>query len=1119
MATTNRERVGRTLELLQAALEPFVEKKFQARYGGSWRDEIAQVLGREHDWTTRDGETHLDAQALLSLMVNRWNEVFSSVLGQAERSHAGELRDVRNRWAHQQSFTADDAYRALDTVHRLLTAIAAPEAEEVDKERQDLLRVRFEEQTRRESRRVAATAVEGQTPAGLKPWRDVITPHHDVASGRYVQAEFAADLWQVYRSQFQRGAASDEYADPREFFPRTYLPQSLRQHLVGAVRRLGSNRGDPVVELQTNFGGGKTHSMLALYHLFSGHPASDLAGIDTVLREADAPLPTKTHRAVLVGTALSPAQPHRKPDGTVIHTLWGELAYQLGGADGYGLVAEADRRGISPGSDALRELFEFFSPALVLIDEWVAYVRMLYGVSDLPAGSFDATLTFAQALTEAARQAPRTLVVASIPASDIEIGGEGGQAALVRLKNTFGRLESAWRPASAEEGYEIVRRRLFLPIADPQAFIARDTVVRAFAQLYQSQATEFPTACREAEYERRLRDAYPIHPELFDRLYQDWSSLDKFQRTRGVLRLMAAVIHTLWQRGDRGLLIMPSTVPIDEPSVQWELTRYLEDPWVPVIEKDVDGPNSLPLKLDQENPNLGRYSASRRVTRTLYLGSAPTAKTSNRGLEDRGIKLGCAQPGESVATFGDALRRLTDHATHLYVDGRRYWFATQPSVARLAQDRAGQQDPDVVDEEIRKRVRQAASQRGDFVRVHACPTSSADVPDEAEARLVILGPDDSHASRDRASAGLGEAKAILEQRGSGPRLYKNMLVFLAPDRTRLAELQQAMRQYLAWKSIEDERETLNLDAFQSNQAKSKREQADETVGQRIKETWVWLLVPSQSEPLGEVEWDEQRLQGDDPLAVRTSRKLRNMMLLVAEYGYSLLRAKLDEIPLWRGDHVAVKQLWDDYARYLYLERLRDGDVLLNAIRQGVATLTWAADGFAYAERWDEPQKRYRGLRMGETGSVALTEHSVVVKPEVACRQREAAEEEPRQAQEVKPAAAYPEDGDGRGSGQGLKEPAVATGDGGGGRSVVTPLPRKPRRFHGSVPINALRPERDAGVITREVIQRLTALANANVEITLEISAEIPDGAPEHVVRTVNENCRTLKFQSYGFEES
>ena len=686
--------------------------------------------------------------------------------------------------------------------------MSAEEAAEVDRQKQEILRVRFEEQARQEKRRTATGPVEGQPTGGLKPWRDIVTPHPDVASGRYQQAEFAADLGQVHR-----GEGTDEYKNPTEFFRRTFLTDGLKHLLVKALLRLSGKGRDPVVELQTNFGGGKTHSMLALYHLFSGVAPSELPGIEPVLKEAGLSRPLQGRRAVLVGTAGSPASPHKKPDGTVVYTMWGDLAWQLLGKEGYRRVAEADKQGVSPGSDTLRELFNKAGPCLVMIDEWVAFLRQLYDKEGLPAGSFDANMTFAQALTEAARAVSSAMVVVSVPASEIEIGGGAGREALDRLKNVLGRVESTWRPASAEEGFEIVRRRLFQPITDPLLFTARDAAIRGFAELYWGQSQEFPAACREAEYERRMKAAYPIHPELFDRLYNDWSTLDKFQRTRGVLRLMAAVIHTLWERQDPSLMILPATAPIDAPSVQFELTRYLDDPWVPVIEKDVDGPHSLPLRLDRENPNLGRYSACRRVARTLYLGSAPTAHTANRGLEDRHIKLGCAQPGESVATFGDALRRLTDQATHLYVDGRRYWFSTQPSVTRLAQDRAAQQDRDRVIEEIKQRLREEARTRGDFTKVHPCPPSSGDVPDDPEARLVILSPEHPHAAKSSDSPARREAAAILEHRGASPRENKNMVVFLAADRTRLNELDQAVRQYLAWKSIWDEAITLNLDPF------------------------------------------------------------------------------------------------------------------------------------------------------------------------------------------------------------------------------------------------------------------------------------------------------------------
>ncbi len=1118
MAISNHERVGKALELFNQGLMPFFERELIARCGDNWQEELRSGMDDRLFDNSRQGELiHWDTHRLLSVMWNKWNEVFGRKLGHAERSLVSELREVRNRWAHQKSFTLDDAYRALDSISRLLTAISAPEAEEVERLKQQVLRQRFEEQTRRETKRATEISLEGKPAGGLKPWREIITPHPDVASGRYQQAEFAADLGQVFR-----GEGADEYRDPREFFRRTYLTEGLRHLLTGALQRLAGRGGDPVIELQTNFGGGKTHSMLAMFHLFSNSAPGELAGMETVLRDADVNEIPQTARAVLVGTALSPGQPRRKADGTVVHTMWGELAYQLGKREGYALLAEADERGVSPGSDVLRDLFDRTGACLILIDEWIAFVRQLYGVEHLPAGSFDANLSFAQALTEAARQSPNTLVVASIPSSDIEIGGEGGKAALERLKNTFGRLESAWRPASAEEGFEIVRRRLFQPITNPADFTARDAVVRAYAEMYRTQASEFPSSTRESDYERRLTAAYPIHPELFDRLYNDWSSLDKFQRTRGVLRLMAAVIHTLWERQDGNLLIMPASVPVDAQSVQFELTRYMEDSWIPVIEKDVDGATSLPLALDRNNPNFGRYSACRRVARTLYLGSAPTLNTSNRGLEDNRIKLGCVQPGESVATFGDALRRMTDQATHLYVDGTRYWFSTQPSVTRLAQDRAAQFSEDVVIEEIRRRLRadDITKARGDFLKVHPCPASSSDVPDERDARLVILDPEYPHNARATDSPARKQAQLTLDTRSTSPRTYRNALVFLAADRTRLEELNSAVRQYLAWKSIDNERQTLNLDAFQTNQAQSKCKDSEDTIKRRIPETYQWLIVPIQPQPQGTATWEEFRLQGEDALAVRASKKLKNEELLITLYAPTLLRSmQLDAIPLWRGDHVGVKQLCDDFAQYLYLPRLQSCEVLLATISAGLALLTWEDETFAYAEGYDEARNLYRGLSAGASNRrVVLDNNSLVVKSEASIRQ----------IREQSPKTPVTVPGEGQtstlltdDSGNVTSSQGTSLQDQGGSSATATPTanPPKARRFHGVVDLDANRLGRDAGTIAEAIVQHIAGLIGSEVEISLEIHAEIPDGAPDNVVRTVTENCRTLRFKDFGFEES
>jgi predicted AAA+ superfamily ATPase len=1082
MAVTNAQRIQLAMQLLAQGLGPFVDHRLSKRRGPNWPSALGN--GQRLPANAKN-----DAQFLLKSMIAEWRDVFSETLGHSERSWVGELLDIRNRWAHNEAFSTEQAYRALDTAQLLLNAVnAGQQAVEVDKMRQQLQQTRSAEEARTVRRRAATSATEGQPAAGLKPWREVVVPHPDVASGRYQQAEFAADLYQVWK-----GEAADEYGKPEEFFRRTYLTEGLRDLLLSATRRLRGEAGDPIVALQTNFGGGKTHSLIALYHLAAGYGPSQLPGVEAMLAEAGLGAPPRAATAVLVGQMLSPSRVDTKSDGTEVRTLWEELAWQLGGRTAFEEVAGPT----NPG-DRLIALLRAHAPCLILIDEWVAYARQLYGQDGLPAGSFDAQFTFAQALTDAARNVPNAMLVVSIPASDIETGGEAGRQARARLENLIGRMETSWKPATADEGFEIVRRRLFEDVP-PEAVRERDAVVRAFGDLYRAQRGEFPAECGEMDYERRLTASYPIHPELFDRLYGEWSTLERFQRTRGVLRLMAAVIHELWESDDRSLLILPGTMPIYASAVASELTRYLDEGWTPVISSDVDGENSLPLRLDRENPGtFGRYSAVRRVGRTVYMGSAPIAEAANRGIDDRRIKLGCVQPGESPATFGDALRRLSQQATYLNSDGRRYWYSLQQTVARLAADRANLVPGDEVDEEVRRRLR-SDRERGDFAGVHWAASSPADVPDEPEARLVVIDPEYAHTPKTKDSAARGFAERMLEERAAGPRLNKNMLVFLAPDATRLEELRESVRQLLAWQSIAREEEALNLDGVQRAQVRARVAEGDATVTQRIGETYAWLMTPSGRAGERGVEWSETRVGGSDPLAVRVSKKLRIEEGLIVGYSGARLRMDLDRVPLWRGDHVEVRQLWSDYAQYLYLPRLRDASVLIAAVEDGVSLITWETDGFAFADAWDEAEGRYVGLRCAE--QMALGDlRGLLVKPEVASLQLAAEKPEP-------PA----------------REPDPGPGP---GRKPISPEPeqtreedRRPRRFYGSVQLDPLRVGRDAAQIGEAVVQHFSGLMGASVKVRLEVEAEIPEGAPDDVVRTVTENARTLKFDQHGFEES
>ena len=1092
MAKSTRQHVFEGMEILPDALIPFVEKRLESALTGHWQVETAQrVNGLKSD---SNGDIAWDQAALLNAMDRFWTDAFKTVLGRAERSIVNELVDIRNKLSHNETFTYDDAERALDSMRRLMQAIGAgAPAEQLGKMRDTILRTKFTELQRNEERRkTSRSEISVDAAGGLLPWREVVEPHQDVATGEFLQAEFAADLGKVHA-----GSAPSEYGDPREFFGRTYLTDGLGALLVSAAKRLSDAGGDPVVELQTNFGGGKTHSMLALYHMAGGTPARDLPGLDQLLSEHGAAVPQHINRAVVVGTWRGPQDVSPQEGGREFRTTWGEMAWQLGGADAFDMIAENDAKGIAPGSNLLEEIFRKCSPCLILIDEWVAYLRQIYKVDGLPSGSFDANLSFVQSLTEAVKTSPGTLLVAALPTSQIEVGGDGGQEALVRLKQTFSRVESSWRPASQEESYEIVRRRLFKDIPGDK-FHHRDNTLKQFAKLYRENANEFPRGSADEDYRRKLEKAYPIHPELFDQLYTGWGSLERFQRTRGVLRLMAQAIHELWMNNDPSVMIMPGSVAVGSARVESELLHYLEVSWQSIIAGDVDGPESIPYKIDQSAPNLNRYSATRRVARAIFMGTAPTHQQENRGLDDKQINLGVVQPGEKPAVFGDALRRLGNRARFMHGDLGRYWYSMSASLNRVAADRAEQVEEALVLVEIDKLLAayiNGLGDRGHFDAVQVAPGSSADVPDEAGGvRAIVLGIAHSHNGRDGSEA-MTAARDILMQRGGTPRVYCNVLVFLAAETRQLDNLKEAMRGVLAWDGIVRETERLNLTQSDSALAKAKLAEANETVRTRLKEAWCYLLYPMQDSAEADIAWISGKVPARDGLLGRASKRLVDEDGLLPDLGPARLDRELQRY-IWNGkDHLSLQDIREYLDRYTYLPRLKDRSVLVRTVASAIGGML--PGPFAYAESWDETARTYQGLAIDNAANVQVVigNASLIVRPDIA------------EAHRPPPRDSTGDLNDGSPSSGGTETPE----DGVGAEDVGQQTETKPTRFIGTVMISSDRPARDIHQIVEAVVEQLTTLPGSKVTLKLEIDAEVPSGLDRAKVRTLIENANTLGF--------
>ena len=1119
----NNTLINNGFDILLKALVPFEVQEFVKAYGQDWWQ--LGVYGKLFEDQRRDmpesGQlkelvSSIDmAKALLLLEIN-WNEIFRKVLPRDCKNWAIELKGTRNKCAHRgiDGISDSDTWRALDTMSRLCGQIN-PEAEahinallrqaRYGSELGSAAATSNAQVPERKMRKAAETVAVN----GLPSWRDVMEPHQDVAEGRYRNAEFAADLAQV-----ARGEGSLEYRDPVEFFGRTYVTEGMKGLLIQALRRVAGLDGEPVIQLKTAFGGGKTHSMLALYHLLRSRLLVDrIPNAAPVLEAAGLSEVPEVHVAVIVGTALNPAKSKRPADMPItVNTIWGEIAYQLASSSGkpelYEYVRDADRRGVSPGSVALAEMFDACGCSLVLVDELVAYAKKLFGAEKLPAGTFDNFISFIQELTEAARASKRSLVVASIPESDREIGGESGQRALEAIEHTFGRMESIWKPVSANEGFEVVRRRLFLNCKDTAA---RDAVCNAFSKLYRENAADFPVDARELEYRDRMVSCYPIHPEVFDRLYEDWATLETFQRTRGVLRLMAAVIHELWMAHDESPMIMPGSLPLDVPNVRDELTRYLDENWNGVVDSEIDGKGSVPFKNDKENIRYGQVLASRRVARAIMLGSAPDVGGQNaRGIERAHVRLGVVQPGENIAVFNDALATLQGSSSYLYSDGgsNRYWYDTRPTLRKVMEDRAQQLARSEALYEIEQRLK-SLRKTPPFSGLHVCPSDTLDIPDEKLLRLVVLSPGSSHRGGADDSAAVELASRILSTRGTSPRRYKNMLVFAACDGGAVSALEQAARAYLSWRSISDDREQLNLDMAQQRETDQSMRRADQTLSTRIQEAYSWLIAPHIDLQSGsmDVAWEIDRIAGGGEDVVRkAASKLVSNEAAITQWAPALLRMELDRV-LWKGKRdIQVKQLWEYLCTYCYLPRLSSFDVLETAILQGLPSREYfgIADGVA--------EDRYLNLSFGEARSY-VNQSDFLVKPAVAAEQIEREVEE-RARNGVKGVSR--QDSENNSASFGGKN-ENGSGEDFGEKPIDDAFKQTmPTSFVMSARLDNTRVIQNMRSIMEEVVNQLDILDGADIELTFEVRVQVDSGIPVPAQRTISENCNTLSIKDYRF---
>ncbi|WP_019873098.1 DUF499 domain-containing protein [Sporichthya polymorpha] len=1104
-ALTNKERVGRALDLVAEGLGPWMITQLHGKYGDTWAVEVGRTAGL----TGRDATPNQSDPAYLFWVFDKqWHAVFKDQLSFEDKRAVSALWDARKEWAHGERISSERTERVLmDSEHILRSIGAVQQADKADEMRREFRRLMFEDDQKRLQRAQEKALSVQVDSTGLPAWRDVIEPHDDVARGTFELAQFAADLRQVHQ-----GIAGPEYGDPIEFFGRTYLTRGLRYLLEQAVKRLSGGGGEPVVDLMTTFGGGKTHSLLAVYHMAAGIPAEKLPGVRELLDGIGvAELPKKVGTAVLVGNDVS-ILGDPKAEGFTVNTLWGELAYQLGGTEGYDLVARYDEQSVPPTTTALADLLAKYSPCIVLIDEWVAYLRQLWSrEKPAPAGTFDGHMTFVQSLTEAVKSVPTALLVVSLPASDVvrdmpgteapnenehEIGGTAGVEALRHLRSVIHRVESAWQPATIEESFEIVRRRVFKPFGREQD-AARDLVVQKFSDHYVRYAADVPSEVMQPGYRAAMRTAYPIHPELFDRLYKDWSTLERFQRTRGVLRLMATVVYALWISGDKSPMILPASIPLDNAKVFDELANHLNDSWKPIVDSDVAGETSTANVVDSEIKILGKSMATKRAARCVFLGTAPMANLRQRdgsaapirGIEQKRVVLGSTYPGDNPAHVADGLRRLGDMGKYMNRDQDRYWLSLQQTVAQIVQERADAYHDDQVFDELAAVVRQETD-KGLFERVHRFPHGSIDVEDDPGIGLVVFGPDRPFSKRGRSLAE-DAATEFLTKRGTNARIHKNSLVFLAPEVDRIDVLLNAVRQRMAWEYILENKDSLNLDQHNIKVAESRVAQAKQTVADSIREAYRWILVPTQEPGSAEIELESILVNGDGTLAARVTKKADAGEFVVRSFSPSLLRMQINRLNLWKDKpYVSLDTLVGYFSQYVYMPKVVQPKVVADVVWHLDEVLAIELDSFAYADSFEDG--RFVGLTI--TNPTAVRQGGLLVDPKVALEQIAKDTKEPDDRED--------------------DEKTPATGTGGSGQTSTTTTTTGtvvPKRFHATKDLTTNRVVRDVGQIYEQIVSHFVT-GGIPVRVSIDIESDQLDRLTGDQRTAIREDLRTLGFE-------
>lgn len=811
----------------------------------------------------------------------------------------------------------------------------------------------------------------------LKPWYTVIQPREDLREGKPLDAsEFAVHLDQV-----RDGRAPKVYQKPEEFFDRTYLTQNLTGLAAEVIRRLSGikTEANAVFNLATQFGGGKTHALTLLYHLAKHGPAADgWRGVRKLIDRAEIKSVPNADVAVFVGTEFDSITGRGGDDGTPLRrTPWGEIAFQLGGAEAFQVVAEHEQQLTAPAGDVIRQFLPKDKPCLILMDELMNYISR-----NRKSGLGAQLYHFLQNLSEEARGSDNVVLAVSIPASELEMTAEDQQD-YMRFRKLLDRLGKAVMMSSEGEASEIIRRRLFewdeqAVSSDGKILLGRDAVqtCKNYAEWMVEQRSQLPTWFPTDNARQAFEATYPFHPVVLSVFERKWQALPRFQQTRGILRLLALWVSKAYQEGYQGAhrdaLIGLGTAPLDNPTFRAAVFEQLgESRLEAAVTTDICGKkDAFAVRMDSEaTDSIKKTRLHRKVATAIFFESNGGTMRGEATVPE--IRLAVAEPAFEIGNVETVLETLTEACYFLSVERNRYRFSLSPNLNKLLADRRANINGGKIAERIRSEVQNTFAAGSGVERIYF-PEKSNQIPDRPSLTLAILPPENSFEEKPKT---LALIESMTRDNGTSARTFKSAIIWVVPEG--VTALVEDARKLLAWEDIDDEVNsgTLKLDEGQQKQLDENLKKAGRDLKEAIWRSYKNLALLGKDNQLREIDLGLVHSSAADSMLTLILNRLRQDGDIEKDISPNfLVRNWPPAFKEW-----STKSVRDAFFASPQFPKLLNGDAIKDAISRGVG-----GGVIAYVGKPSDGE--YQPFAFGCTlpvGEVEISDEVFIIKKEMA----------------------------------------------------------------------------------------------------------------------------------------